>query len=128
MSQFGGLSEERPSVFKTRSKLAIRGLLATDHVILNHGQVTWTTPELAPPSPIYHTNGRTFQLSTDLTCIAALHGGSLEGRVVVYRASTPQVWGSINWLGGEGIVRVVGRLENASVPYLHKPPAILPKG
>ncbi|GFW74613.1 hypothetical protein TNCV_961881 [Trichonephila clavipes] len=28
-----------------------RGLLATDHVILNHGQVTWTTPELAPPSP-----------------------------------------------------------------------------
>ncbi|GFX83807.1 transposable element Tc3 transposase [Trichonephila clavipes] len=31
-----------------------RGLLATDHVILNHGQVTWTTPELAP-SPNYHT-------------------------------------------------------------------------
>ncbi|GFY15260.1 uncharacterized protein TNCV_1570711 [Trichonephila clavipes] len=26
-----------------------RGLLATDHVILNHGQVTWATPELAPP-------------------------------------------------------------------------------
>ncbi|GFU50477.1 uncharacterized protein TNCV_4456121 [Trichonephila clavipes] len=23
--------------------------MATDHVILNHGQVTWTTPELAPP-------------------------------------------------------------------------------
>ncbi|GFY27044.1 hypothetical protein TNCV_2066651 [Trichonephila clavipes] len=53
---------------------ATRGLLATDHEILNHGQVTWTTPELAPPSPNYHTNGRTFQLSTDLTCIAALHG------------------------------------------------------
>ncbi|GFY25142.1 hypothetical protein TNCV_2482631 [Trichonephila clavipes] len=32
-----------------------RGLLATDHVILNHGQVTWTTPELAPPSPNYPT-------------------------------------------------------------------------
>ncbi|GFV52085.1 uncharacterized protein TNCV_1324381 [Trichonephila clavipes] len=29
--------------------LPTRGLLATDHVILNHGQVTWTTPELAPP-------------------------------------------------------------------------------
>ncbi|GFV75619.1 transposable element Tcb2 transposase [Trichonephila clavipes] len=29
--------------------LSTRGLLATDHVILNHGQVTWTTPELAPP-------------------------------------------------------------------------------
>ncbi|GFX08431.1 uncharacterized protein TNCV_3269201 [Trichonephila clavipes] len=28
---------------------ATPGLLATDHVILNHGQVTWTTPELAPP-------------------------------------------------------------------------------
>ncbi|GFU37535.1 uncharacterized protein TNCV_4274631 [Trichonephila clavipes] len=28
---------------------ATRGLLATDHVISNHGQVTWTTPELAPP-------------------------------------------------------------------------------
>ncbi|GFW46201.1 uncharacterized protein TNCV_4210801 [Trichonephila clavipes] len=25
-----------------------RGLLATDHVILNHGQVRWTTPELVP--------------------------------------------------------------------------------
>ncbi|GFX93262.1 uncharacterized protein TNCV_4761411 [Trichonephila clavipes] len=28
---------------------ATRGLLVTDHVILNHGQVTWTTPELEPP-------------------------------------------------------------------------------
>ncbi|GFV34329.1 uncharacterized protein TNCV_4023441 [Trichonephila clavipes] len=26
-----------------------RGLLATDHVNLNHSQVTWTTPELATP-------------------------------------------------------------------------------
>ncbi|GFU91310.1 uncharacterized protein TNCV_4366551 [Trichonephila clavipes] len=26
-----------------------QGPVATDHVILNHGQVTWTTPELAPP-------------------------------------------------------------------------------
>ncbi|GFV18108.1 histone-lysine N-methyltransferase SETMAR [Trichonephila clavipes] len=32
-----------------RSSRATRGILATDHVILNHGQVTWTTPELAPP-------------------------------------------------------------------------------
>ncbi|GFU89601.1 hypothetical protein TNCV_4599141 [Trichonephila clavipes] len=30
-------------------------LWATDHVILNHGQVKWMTPELAPPSPNYHT-------------------------------------------------------------------------
>ncbi|GFV15338.1 integrase catalytic domain-containing protein [Trichonephila clavipes] len=34
---------------------AARELLTTDHVILNHGQVTWTTPELAPLSPNYHT-------------------------------------------------------------------------
>ncbi|GFW97180.1 hypothetical protein TNCV_631851 [Trichonephila clavipes] len=52
---------------------ATQELLATDHVILNHGQVTWTTPKLAPTSPNYHTNGRSFQLSTDLTCIVALH-------------------------------------------------------
>ncbi|GFX45572.1 integrase catalytic domain-containing protein [Trichonephila clavipes] len=32
------------------------------------------------------------------------------------------------FLDGEGIVRVGGRLENASVPYLHKHPAILQKG
>ncbi|GFX87882.1 hypothetical protein TNCV_4373471 [Trichonephila clavipes] len=31
-------------------KNAIRELFATDHVILNHGQVTRTTPELAPPT------------------------------------------------------------------------------
>ncbi|GFX21120.1 hypothetical protein TNCV_4366991 [Trichonephila clavipes] len=38
-----------------------RGLLATDHVIWNHGQVTWTTPELASSSPNYQstpTGGR----------------------------------------------------------------------
>ncbi|GFW45401.1 hypothetical protein TNCV_4735081 [Trichonephila clavipes] len=28
-------------------------------------------------SPNYHTNRRTFQLSTDFTCIAPLHGRSL---------------------------------------------------
>ncbi|GFV85102.1 uncharacterized protein TNCV_4171551 [Trichonephila clavipes] len=36
--------------WKTRgdsSRVTTRGLLVTDHVILNHGQVTWTTPELA---------------------------------------------------------------------------------
>ncbi|GFX20688.1 hypothetical protein TNCV_4270201 [Trichonephila clavipes] len=34
---------------------ATRGLLVTDHAILNHGQVTWTTPEMAFPSPSHHT-------------------------------------------------------------------------
>ncbi|GFU17133.1 uncharacterized protein TNCV_1853871 [Trichonephila clavipes] len=37
-------SSEMRNIMKTT-----RGLLATDHVILNHGQVMWTTPELAPP-------------------------------------------------------------------------------
>ncbi|GFV32508.1 hypothetical protein TNCV_1677941 [Trichonephila clavipes] len=41
-----------------KKRRSTRGLLATDHVILNHGQVTWTTPELAPPSPNYHTTPR----------------------------------------------------------------------
>ncbi|GFX02589.1 hypothetical protein TNCV_728431 [Trichonephila clavipes] len=36
-------------------RCSARGLLTTDHVILNHGQVTWMTPELAPLSPNYHT-------------------------------------------------------------------------
>ncbi|GFU25456.1 uncharacterized protein TNCV_3532171 [Trichonephila clavipes] len=34
---------------KKNAKKATRGLLATDHVILNHGQLKWTTPDLAPP-------------------------------------------------------------------------------
>ncbi|GFV42318.1 DUF4817 domain-containing protein [Trichonephila clavipes] len=29
-----------------------------DHVMLNHGQVTWTIPKLASPSPNYHTTPR----------------------------------------------------------------------
>ncbi|GFT32251.1 uncharacterized protein TNCV_1035141 [Trichonephila clavipes] len=33
----------------TYDNILHEGFLATDHVILNHGQVTWTTPELAPP-------------------------------------------------------------------------------
>ncbi|GFT63248.1 uncharacterized protein TNCV_4747271 [Trichonephila clavipes] len=71
----GGVSE----LILTSHCSATRGLLATDHVILNHGQVTWTTPELAAPlrTTTPHQREGTFQLSTDLTCIAALHGGSL---------------------------------------------------
>ncbi|GFX61241.1 transposable element Tcb2 transposase [Trichonephila clavipes] len=56
------------------------------HVILNHGQVTWTTSELATPSPYYHitpTGGR-FELSTDLTSIAPLH----EDRYIVLSKGT----------------------------------------
>ncbi|GFT26596.1 hypothetical protein TNCV_3604211 [Trichonephila clavipes] len=50
-------------------------VFATNHVILNHGQVTRTTPELTPP--LLTTNERMFEFSTDLTCIAALHAGFL---------------------------------------------------
>ncbi|GFX12360.1 hypothetical protein TNCV_64061 [Trichonephila clavipes] len=50
-----------------------------DLVILNHGQVARTTPELAPPSPNYHTNGRTSELSTDLSCTASPHGRVFSG-------------------------------------------------
>ncbi|GFX32476.1 uncharacterized protein TNCV_2173941 [Trichonephila clavipes] len=41
------------SVFSSPDKianvLATRGLLAMELIILNHDQVTWTTPEMAPP-------------------------------------------------------------------------------
>ncbi|GFU43720.1 hypothetical protein TNCV_651411 [Trichonephila clavipes] len=37
------------SRYKFRDSHATQRLLATEHVILNHGQVTWTTPELSPP-------------------------------------------------------------------------------
>ncbi|GFV22804.1 uncharacterized protein TNCV_1317561 [Trichonephila clavipes] len=37
---------------------ATRGRLATDHVILNHGQATWMAPDLAPPSPNYTPHQR----------------------------------------------------------------------
>ncbi|GFT75189.1 uncharacterized protein TNCV_2245271 [Trichonephila clavipes] len=50
-----GLRKRTVEGTETRST---RELLATDHVIFNHGQVTWTTPELAPPSPNYHTTQR----------------------------------------------------------------------
>ncbi|GFU45452.1 uncharacterized protein TNCV_3625721 [Trichonephila clavipes] len=57
MFQSGGQSDAKPSFLSSQAILALiyrptegmKGLLATDHVILNHGQVTWTTPELAPP-------------------------------------------------------------------------------
>ncbi|GFV61043.1 hypothetical protein TNCV_485651 [Trichonephila clavipes] len=47
---------------------ATRGLLATDLELLNPGQVTRTIPDLSSLSPNYDTNGRTFELSTDLIC------------------------------------------------------------
>ncbi|GFT98098.1 uncharacterized protein TNCV_789181 [Trichonephila clavipes] len=57
-----------------------RGLLATDLVVLNHGKLTKTTPELVPLSLLpHHYNGRTFEPSIDLMCIAPYTGGSFNG-------------------------------------------------
>ncbi|GFU59840.1 uncharacterized protein TNCV_4726081 [Trichonephila clavipes] len=45
----GGASSDDDDVGRLTSHCsATRGLLVTDHVILNQGQVTWTTPDLAP--------------------------------------------------------------------------------
>ncbi|GFU00783.1 hypothetical protein TNCV_4819301 [Trichonephila clavipes] len=51
------LHHENPPIWAgvELATLATRGLWARDHVILKYGQVTWTTPELAPPSPNYPT-------------------------------------------------------------------------
>ncbi|GFX18818.1 uncharacterized protein TNCV_4143391 [Trichonephila clavipes] len=65
---------------------ATRWFLATDYVTLSHGQVTWMTPELAPPlltTTPHHTNGRTFELSTDLTGIAPLHDRAYAKKLAV---------------------------------------------
>ncbi|GFS66988.1 hypothetical protein TNCV_2527801 [Trichonephila clavipes] len=89
---------------------ATRGLLATDHVILNHGQVTWTTPELAPPLLTTPPHQRS-QLSTDLTCIAALHGGSLvllkTRREEGFEAQTSTLWCGVEIRRGSGSSDVV---------------------
>ncbi|GFW06441.1 hypothetical protein TNCV_2187751 [Trichonephila clavipes] len=55
-----------------------RGLLATDLIILNHGQVTRMTPELAPSSPNFHTTPMGGRLRLDIfnTQWPPLHGGS----------------------------------------------------
>ncbi|GFT49226.1 uncharacterized protein TNCV_4582391 [Trichonephila clavipes] len=82
-----------PNHKTTGRATATRGLLATDHVILNHGQVTWTTPELAPPLLTTTPHQRRRFSSTDLTCIAALHGGSLVvlGLELVTRQATIRI-------------------------------------
>ncbi|GFU05740.1 hypothetical protein TNCV_1005221 [Trichonephila clavipes] len=47
--------------FSSKPKVIAQSIEATSRAFgdgprhLNHGQVTWTTPELAPPSPNYHT-------------------------------------------------------------------------
>ncbi|GFS90521.1 hypothetical protein TNCV_4097231 [Trichonephila clavipes] len=47
--------DELEQLLNLVQKDATRGRLETDHVILNNGQVTGMTLELARPSPNYHT-------------------------------------------------------------------------
>ncbi|GBN07690.1 hypothetical protein AVEN_16648-1 [Araneus ventricosus] len=48
----------------------MRAIFGTDLVIFNQGQVTRTTPELAPPSPNFHTTltGGRLAITHDLAC------------------------------------------------------------
>ncbi|GFW40301.1 hypothetical protein TNCV_1018591 [Trichonephila clavipes] len=55
--------------------------------------VAWTTPELAPPLLTKTPTGGRFS-SRDLTCIAALHGGSLV--VLGSNAYMPAMVGCLN--------------------------------
>ncbi|GFX66399.1 hypothetical protein TNCV_343731 [Trichonephila clavipes] len=63
-------------------------LLETDLPILKNVQVTRMTLELAPRSPNYHTNRKTFELSTYLTLIAPLHDH--DGSLVVLDLNSGQ--------------------------------------
>ncbi|GFW29763.1 hypothetical protein TNCV_3936301 [Trichonephila clavipes] len=64
-------------VMLTSHYKAPRRLLVTDFVILNHGQVTRSTPELSPLLRLpHHTNGRTFNPRQIFCAAAPLYGGS----------------------------------------------------
>ncbi|GFY04343.1 uncharacterized protein TNCV_4414311 [Trichonephila clavipes] len=68
----------KPQSVDASERQSTRGLLATDHVILNHGQVTWTTSELAPSLLTTTPHQREDVSAFDrFNVIAALHDGSL---------------------------------------------------
>ncbi|GBM78127.1 hypothetical protein AVEN_17051-1 [Araneus ventricosus] len=54
------------------------GYFGMDLVILNHGQMMRTAPELAPPSPNFHATatGERLESTSDLVCKGPIHGGS----------------------------------------------------
>ncbi|GFX14484.1 uncharacterized protein TNCV_1616671 [Trichonephila clavipes] len=138
---FGGLWEAGVKSFKYRLKRTIGNFnLTIEEFLTVVNQVEgfcngprnfepWSsdvddTCELAPPSPNYHTNGRTFQLSTDLACIAALHGGSLvvlgsssgqsQPRPDTYTTRLPQPTRSmnrnqVNWVDIENYVEFLSK-------------------
>ncbi|GFV86837.1 uncharacterized protein TNCV_3965671 [Trichonephila clavipes] len=49
------LQDQIDNLILSMPRRSTRRILAMDHVILNHGQETCTTPKLAPPSPNYNT-------------------------------------------------------------------------
>ncbi|GFU63234.1 hypothetical protein TNCV_2656791 [Trichonephila clavipes] len=53
-----------------------RGLLATDHEILNHGQVTKIIPEMTPSFLPHHITGGHLNLDRFNVLHSSLHGGS----------------------------------------------------
>ncbi|GFU48912.1 hypothetical protein TNCV_3209151 [Trichonephila clavipes] len=59
-----------------------------------HNFEPWSSNEddTRTPSPTYHTTGRTFELSTDLTYNAPLHGGSSAARTRDMPATRPLPW------------------------------------
>ncbi|GFW83188.1 hypothetical protein TNCV_3237351 [Trichonephila clavipes] len=56
-------------------------------VILDHGQVTRTTPELTLPSPNYHTNEITFKLSTENVHLALIRRRWFVVRRILYKGT-----------------------------------------
>ncbi|GFS78044.1 hypothetical protein TNCV_4548381 [Trichonephila clavipes] len=57
-----------------------------DHIILNHGQVTWTTPDLAPLFPNYHTTPWEDVLALDRfnvhRCLTRRNLGGRTGKIL----------------------------------------------
>ncbi|GFV58872.1 hypothetical protein TNCV_4132341 [Trichonephila clavipes] len=71
--------------FNIHHPFSTQGLLAPDHVILNHGQMKWTTPDLAPSSPNYHTtpfSGTGLELVTRQATIRYLYHSATAVMVV----------------------------------------------
>ncbi|GFV53742.1 hypothetical protein TNCV_1268271 [Trichonephila clavipes] len=62
-----------PSKIWNLASAPTRGLLATDLVILNHGQVTWMTPELAPPLPTTTPHQREDDFLSEADCFIPEH-------------------------------------------------------
>ncbi|GFU43554.1 hypothetical protein TNCV_4005841 [Trichonephila clavipes] len=81
-----------------------------------------TTHELAPPSPNYSTNGRAFKLSTDLTCIASLHGRSLVVPEIVEALSTSPPTNKSILTDDEDdsvVILLAKRLKHYNPPAIH---------